>query len=155
MLPCLYYSPKANQATKKILSLNDTNLMIRLLWICQAKWQTWYNLMENTNLSVLAPFCMYLRTLRVMPCLTISSPMQSKPKGLKGSTRWSLSTLTFPRKLAWSSSTENYQINTACYARSRGLHKSQNICNCCHFNKDGTPINKNGDASRPQPKDKG
>ena len=49
MLPCLYYRPKANQATKKTSPLNDTNLMTHLLCMCLAKWQTQYDLTENTT----------------------------------------------------------------------------------------------------------
>eukprot|EP00804_Cyclotella_cryptica_P007456 CCRYP_002652-RA/>CCRYP_002652-RA protein AED:0.46 eAED:1.00 QI:0/-1/0/1/-1/1/1/0/155 len=48
-LPCLYYSPKANQATKKVLPLDDANLATHLLRMCLAKWQTQYNLTENTT----------------------------------------------------------------------------------------------------------
>eukprot|EP00804_Cyclotella_cryptica_P007465 CCRYP_002661-RA/>CCRYP_002661-RA protein AED:0.40 eAED:1.00 QI:0/-1/0/1/-1/1/1/0/374 len=48
-LPCLYYSPKANQATKKVLPLDDADLATRLLRMCPAKWQTQYDLTENTT----------------------------------------------------------------------------------------------------------
>eukprot|EP00804_Cyclotella_cryptica_P003882 CCRYP_015754-RA/>CCRYP_015754-RA protein AED:0.44 eAED:1.00 QI:0/0/0/1/1/1/2/0/223 len=48
-LPCLYYSPKANQATKKELPLDDANLATHLLRMCPAKWQTQYDLTENTT----------------------------------------------------------------------------------------------------------
>ena len=49
MHPGLYYSPKANKATKQVLSLDDTDLATHLLCMCPAKWQTQYNLMENTT----------------------------------------------------------------------------------------------------------
>eukprot|EP00804_Cyclotella_cryptica_P012933 CCRYP_002283-RA/>CCRYP_002283-RA protein AED:0.43 eAED:0.43 QI:0/-1/0/1/-1/1/1/0/242 len=45
--PCLYYSPKANQATKKVLPLDDADLATHLLRMCPPKWQTQYNLTEN------------------------------------------------------------------------------------------------------------
>eukprot|EP00804_Cyclotella_cryptica_P005440 CCRYP_002984-RA/>CCRYP_002984-RA protein AED:0.40 eAED:1.00 QI:0/-1/0/1/-1/1/1/0/366 len=48
-LPCLFYSPKANQATKKVLPLDDTHLATHLLRMCPAKWQTQYDLTENTT----------------------------------------------------------------------------------------------------------
>ena len=48
-LPCLYYSPSANQATKKVLPLDDTDLATHLLSMCPAKWQTQYDLTENTT----------------------------------------------------------------------------------------------------------
>eukprot|EP00804_Cyclotella_cryptica_P020546 CCRYP_003388-RA/>CCRYP_003388-RA protein AED:0.04 eAED:0.06 QI:0/0/0/0.5/0/0/2/0/134 len=54
-LPCLYYSPTANQATKKVLPLDDADLATHLLHMCPAKWQTQYNLMENiTPVSTMA-----------------------------------------------------------------------------------------------------
>eukprot|EP00804_Cyclotella_cryptica_P011700 CCRYP_020713-RA/>CCRYP_020713-RA protein AED:0.12 eAED:0.73 QI:0/0/0/1/0/0/2/0/369 len=48
-LPCLYYSPKANQATKKVLPLDDADLATHLLRMCPAKWQTQNDLTENTT----------------------------------------------------------------------------------------------------------
>ena len=36
-LPCLYYSPSANQATKQVLPLNNTDLATHLLRMCPAK----------------------------------------------------------------------------------------------------------------------
>jgi len=48
-LPCLYYSPSVNQATKKVLPLHDADLAMHLLCMCPAKWQTQYNLTEKTT----------------------------------------------------------------------------------------------------------
>ena len=47
-LPYLHYSPKANQVTKKVLPLDDADLATHLLQMCPAKWQTQYDLTENT-----------------------------------------------------------------------------------------------------------
>jgi len=49
MLPCLYKSLKANQATKQVLPLDDADLVTHLLCMCPAKWQTQRNLMEITT----------------------------------------------------------------------------------------------------------
>ena len=46
-LPCLYYSPSAKQATKKVLPLDDADLTTHVLRMCPAKWQTQYNLTEK------------------------------------------------------------------------------------------------------------
>ena len=48
-LPCLYYSLKANQMAKKVLPLDDADLEVHLLRMCTTKWQTQYDLMENTT----------------------------------------------------------------------------------------------------------
>ncbi len=37
MLPCLYYSPKVNQATNKVLPLDDVDLGTHLLCMCLIK----------------------------------------------------------------------------------------------------------------------
>ena len=37
-LPCLYYSPRANQATKQVLPLDDADLAMHLLHMCPIKW---------------------------------------------------------------------------------------------------------------------
>jgi hypothetical protein len=36
-----------------------------------------------------------------------------------------------------------------------GLHKTHNTCDCHHFNKDGTPIKRNGGAGKPNLEEKG
>ena len=48
-LPCFYYSPKANQATKEVLPLDDMDLAPHLLQMCLARWQTQYDLTENST----------------------------------------------------------------------------------------------------------
>ena len=48
-LPCLFNSPKANQATKKVLPLDDADLTTHLLCMCPARWQTQYDLTENST----------------------------------------------------------------------------------------------------------
>jgi hypothetical protein len=48
-LPCLYYSPSTNQAMKKVLPWDAANIATHLLRMCPAKWQTQYNLTENTT----------------------------------------------------------------------------------------------------------
>jgi hypothetical protein len=46
-LLCLYHSPSVNRATKQVLPLDGANLAMHLLHLCQAKWQTQYNLTEK------------------------------------------------------------------------------------------------------------
>jgi hypothetical protein len=48
-LPFLLNSPKANQATKKVLPLDDADLATHLLCMCPAKWQTQYDLTKNST----------------------------------------------------------------------------------------------------------
>jgi hypothetical protein len=65
-LPCLSYSPSANQATKQVLPLDDANLSMHLLCMCLARWQTQYDLTEKTLQSTLGSSCSFLRRLRIM-----------------------------------------------------------------------------------------
>jgi hypothetical protein len=37
-LPCLYYSPSVNQATKQVLPLDNADLATHLLCMCPDKW---------------------------------------------------------------------------------------------------------------------
>ena len=55
-LPCLYYSPSMNQATKHVLPLDDTNLAMHLLRMCPVKWQTQHDLTEKTTPVNTGPF---------------------------------------------------------------------------------------------------
>jgi hypothetical protein len=48
-LPCLYYSPSTNPATKQVLPLDDANFTTHLLCMCQAKWQMQYDFTEKTT----------------------------------------------------------------------------------------------------------
>ncbi len=48
-LPCLYYSPKANQATKEVFPLDDVDLATHLLRMCPARWQTQYDLTKTST----------------------------------------------------------------------------------------------------------
>eukprot|EP00804_Cyclotella_cryptica_P004891 CCRYP_004940-RA/>CCRYP_004940-RA protein AED:0.36 eAED:0.84 QI:0/0/0/1/1/1/2/0/428 len=113
-LPCLYYSPKANQATKKVLPLDDADLATHLLRMCPAKWQTQYDLTENTT-----------------PMESIDSRIPKKPK-----------------KVGW---TEKHCVLCK---KHGGPHKSHNSHDCRRYNKDGTPIKKNGGAGKPNSKER-
>eukprot|EP00804_Cyclotella_cryptica_P021098 CCRYP_020094-RA/>CCRYP_020094-RA protein AED:0.41 eAED:0.41 QI:0/-1/0/1/-1/1/1/0/108 len=48
-----------------------------------------------------------------------------------------------PKKVGW---TEKHCVLCK---KHRGPHKSHNTCDCRRYNKDGTPIKKNGDAGKP------
>jgi hypothetical protein len=48
-LPCMYYSPKVNGATKSVLLLDDSNLAMHLLCTCPQKWQRRYDLNDHST----------------------------------------------------------------------------------------------------------
>ena len=93
----LYYSPKANQATKAALPLDDKDLATHLLRMCTARWQTQYNLTKNaTPVSTMA-LLLVLENIENNADLIISPGTQTSQKGLKGNARWTQSTPGFQR----------------------------------------------------------
>ena len=94
-LPCLYYSPSANQATKQVLPLDDADLAMHLLLMCPAKWQTQYNLTEK--MTPVKTRALLLILSRIMQKWKLSPPLQLSWKGLRVNARWSLSTHTSPK----------------------------------------------------------
>ena len=72
-LPCLYYSPKANQTTNEVLPLDDADLATHLLCMCPARWQTQYDLTENTTLVSTRTLLLVLENIENKPIWTTSS----------------------------------------------------------------------------------
>jgi hypothetical protein len=99
MLPCLYYSPSANPATKQVLPLDDADLATHLLRICQAKWQTQYDLTEKATPVNTRALLLILEKIENNAEVEAKSPKTIKPKVLKESARWSLSIPAFPKSL--------------------------------------------------------
>eukprot|EP00804_Cyclotella_cryptica_P022859 CCRYP_005058-RA/>CCRYP_005058-RA protein AED:0.39 eAED:0.90 QI:0/0/0/1/0/0/2/0/459 len=115
-LPCLYYSPKANQATKKVLPLDDADLATHLLRMCPAKWQTQYDLTENTTPVSTRALLLVLENIENNAELDAKPSSMTKAKGADQSAKWSRLTLASPRSpRRWAGLT-----STVCYARSMG-----------------------------------
>eukprot|EP00804_Cyclotella_cryptica_P014293 CCRYP_020762-RA/>CCRYP_020762-RA protein AED:0.44 eAED:0.44 QI:0/-1/0/1/-1/1/1/0/127 len=53
-----------------------------------------------------------------------------------------------PTKVGWT------KKHCALCKKHGGLHKSHNTCDCRRYNKDGTPIKKNGGAGKPNSKER-
>ena len=87
MLPCLFYSPKAHHITKKILPLDDANLATHLLCICPIKWQTQYNLTENTTPVSTLALLLVIENIKIITEVDYKAQLQISHKGLKGSVR--------------------------------------------------------------------
>eukprot|EP00804_Cyclotella_cryptica_P016268 CCRYP_005734-RA/>CCRYP_005734-RA protein AED:0.39 eAED:0.81 QI:0/0/0/1/1/1/3/0/283 len=109
-LPCLFYSPKANQATKKVLPLDDADLATHLLRMCPAKWQTQYYLAENTTpVSTRA-------LLLVLENIENNAELDNKPANTTKAKRASQLTPASPRSpRRWAG-----PKSTVCYARNMG-----------------------------------
>ena len=98
MLPCLYYSPKANQAIKKVLPLEDANLATHLLCMCPAKWQTQYNLMENTTPVSTRALLLVPENIKNNADLNATPSSTSKNKGPEGKHKIELIDSHIPKK---------------------------------------------------------
>ncbi len=83
-LPCLYYSPNVNQATKEVLPLDDADLTTHLLRMCPARWQTQYNLTKNTTPVSTRALLLVLENIENNANLDNKSQNANKPKGAEG-----------------------------------------------------------------------
>eukprot|EP00804_Cyclotella_cryptica_P004160 CCRYP_014541-RA/>CCRYP_014541-RA protein AED:0.42 eAED:1.00 QI:0/0/0/1/1/1/2/0/283 len=122
-LSCLYYSPKANQDTKKVLPLDDADLATHLLRMCPAKWQTQYDLTKNTTPVSTRALLLVLENIENNTELNEKPSSTTKAKGAdhnrKMDSRWTPASPRSPRR--WAGLT-----STVCYARSMGgAQKSQ------------------------------
>eukprot|EP00804_Cyclotella_cryptica_P012800 CCRYP_010557-RA/>CCRYP_010557-RA protein AED:0.43 eAED:1.00 QI:0/0/0/1/1/1/2/0/342 len=150
-LLCLYYSPKANQATKKVLPLDDADLATHLLRMCPAKWQTQYDLTENTTPVSTRALLLVLENIENNAELDNKPANTTKAKG--ADTKRKMESMDSripkkPKKVGW---TEKHCVLCK---KHGGPHKSHNKHDCRHYNKDGTPIKKNGGAGKPGSKER-
>eukprot|EP00804_Cyclotella_cryptica_P003536 CCRYP_002154-RA/>CCRYP_002154-RA protein AED:0.39 eAED:1.00 QI:0/0/0/1/1/1/3/0/379 len=145
-LPCLYYSPKANQATKKVLPLDDADLATHLLRMCPAKWQTQYDLTENTTPVSTRALLLVLENIENNAELDNKPASTTKAKG--ADTKRKMESMDSripkkPKKVGWT------KKHCVLCKKHGGPHKSHNTRDCRRYNKDGTPIRKNWGAGKP------
>ncbi len=98
MLPCLDYSPKANQATKEVLSLDDADLATHLLRMCLARWQTQYNLTKNTTPVSTRALLLVLENIKNKAELDYKSQNPNKLKGAEGKCKMESISSRIPKK---------------------------------------------------------
>eukprot|EP00804_Cyclotella_cryptica_P027897 CCRYP_003796-RA/>CCRYP_003796-RA protein AED:0.34 eAED:1.00 QI:0/0/0/1/1/1/2/0/430 len=150
-LPCLYYSPKANQATKKILPLDDVDLATHLLCMCPAKWQTQYDLTENTTPVSTRALLLVLENTENNVELNAKPASTTNAKGADQKHKMDSMDSRIPKKPKKGGWTEKHCILCK---KHEGPHKSHNTRDCRCYNKDGTLIKKNGGAGKPHAKER-
>eukprot|EP00804_Cyclotella_cryptica_P028379 CCRYP_016425-RA/>CCRYP_016425-RA protein AED:0.39 eAED:1.00 QI:0/0/0/1/1/1/2/0/371 len=150
-LPCLYYSPKANQATKKVLPLDDADLLTHLLRMCPAKWQTQYNLTENTTPVSTTAVLLVLENVKNNAELDAKPSSMTKAKGADQKRKMESMDSRIPKKPKKVGWTDKHCVLCK---KHGGPHKSHNTHDCHRYNKDGTPIKKNGGAGKPHSKER-
>eukprot|EP00804_Cyclotella_cryptica_P015307 CCRYP_005411-RB/>CCRYP_005411-RB protein AED:0.38 eAED:1.00 QI:0/0/0/1/0/0/2/0/442 len=150
-LPCLYYNPKANQATKKVLPLDDTDLATHLLCMFPAKWQTQYNLTENTTPVSSRALLLVLENIENNAELNAKPSSTNKATGADHKRKMELIDSRIPKKPKKVGWTDKHCVLCK---KNGGPHKSHNTHDCRSYNKDGTPIKKNGGAGKPHLKER-
>eukprot|EP00804_Cyclotella_cryptica_P005361 CCRYP_017449-RA/>CCRYP_017449-RA protein AED:0.37 eAED:1.00 QI:0/0/0/1/1/1/2/0/399 len=144
-LPCLYYSPKANQATKKVLPLDDADLATHLLRMCPAKWQTQNDLTENTTPVSTRALLLVLENIENNAELDNKPANMTKAKGADTKRKMESMDSRIPKKPEKVGWTEK-QLGAM---KHGGPHKSHNTRDCRRYNNDVTPIKKNGGTGKP------
>eukprot|EP00804_Cyclotella_cryptica_P024682 CCRYP_001682-RA/>CCRYP_001682-RA protein AED:0.40 eAED:0.83 QI:0/0/0/1/1/1/2/0/439 len=150
-LPCLYYSPKANQATKKVLPLDDADLATHLLRMCPAKWQTQYDLTENTTPVSTRALLLVLENIKNNAELDAKPSSMTKAKGADQKRKMESIDSRIPKKPKKVGWTDKHCVLCK---KHGGPHKSHNTRDCRRYNNDGTPIKKNGGAGKPHSKER-
>ena len=142
-LPCLYYSPSANQATKQVLPLDDANLATHLLRMCPSKWQTQYDLTEKTTPVNTRALLLILEKIENNAEVEAKPPNAIKPKGAEGKHKMESIDSRIPKK----SKQVGFSDKHCALCKKHGRpHKSHNTCNCHKYNSNGSPIKRNGGA---------
>jgi hypothetical protein len=144
MLPCLYYSPRANPATKQVLPLDDADLATHLLRMCPSKWQTQYDLTEKTTLVNTRALLLILEKIENNAEVEAKPPTATKPKGAEGKRKMESIDSRIPKK---SKQVGFSNRHCALCKKHGGPQKLHNNHDCCKYNTNGTPVKRNGGAS--------
>ena len=142
-LPCLYYSSNANQATKLVKPLDDSDLATHLLRMCPAKWQTQYDLTEKTTPVSVRALLPILEKIENNAELDAKPPNMNKTRGAGEKRKMESSDSRIPKKQKSVTFSEKY---CALCKKHGGPHKSHNTRDCRRFNPDGTRVKKHGGA---------
>ena len=97
MLPCLFYSPKANPTAKEVLPLDDADLATHLLRMCPARWQAQYDLSKNTTPVSTRAWLLVLDNIKNNINLDYKSANPSKSKGAEGKCKMELINSWIPK----------------------------------------------------------
>ena len=131
--------------------MDDADLAMHLLRMCPAKWQTQYDLMENTTPVSTRALLLVLENIENNAELEVKPTNANKSKGPEGKRKMESIDSRIPKKpkkVTWS------KKHCVLCKKHGGPHKSHNTRDCRRYNKDGTPIKKNGGAGKPHFKER-
>ena len=98
LLPCLFYSPSTNHATKQVLPLDDADLTTHLLCMCPAKWQTQYDLTEKMTPVNTSALLLILEKIENNTEVEAKPPSMIKAKGTEGKCKMESFDSRIPKK---------------------------------------------------------
>ena len=126
-LPCLYYSPSMNHATKQVLPLDDADLATHLLRMCPAKWQTQYDLTEKTTPVNTRALLLILEKIENNAELETKPSSTITPKGAEGKCKMESIDSRIPQKSKQVGFSDNH---CAPCKKHGGPHKLHNTRDC-------------------------
>ena len=97
-LPCLFNSLNANQATRNVLPLDDADLATHLLCMCPAKWQTQYDLTENSTPVSIRALLLVLENIENNVELDVKPASTIKAKGAEQKCKMEPEDSSIPKK---------------------------------------------------------
>jgi len=128
---------------KQVLSLDDIDLVMHLLRMCPAKWQTQYDLTENMTPVNTRALLLILEKIENKAEVEAKPPSVIKSKGAEGKRKMESIDPRIPKK---SKQVGFSDKQCALCKKHGGPYKSHNTLDCRKFNPDGTPIKRNGSA---------
>jgi hypothetical protein len=135
----------------KVLPLDDANLATHLLQMCPAKWQTQYDLTENSTPISTRALLLVLENIENYVELNAKPASMTKAKGAEQKRKIESEDSRIPKKPKKVGWTEKHCMLCK---KHGGAHKTHNTRDCRHYNKDGTPIKKHGSAGKPHSKER-
>jgi hypothetical protein len=113
--------------------------------MCPAKWQTQYDLTENTTPVNTRACLLVLKNIENYSKLDAKPSSMTKMKGTDGKRKMELMDSCIPKKLMKVGWTKKHWVLCKKHGRPHTSHKHD----CHHFNKDCIPITKNGGQVSP------
>jgi len=88
-----------NQAANQVLSLEDADLAMHVLWMCLAKWQTQYDLTEKMTPVNTRALLLILEKIENNAEVEAEPPSMIKSKGAEGKCRMESMDSRIPKSL--------------------------------------------------------
>eukprot|EP00804_Cyclotella_cryptica_P022246 CCRYP_017937-RA/>CCRYP_017937-RA protein AED:0.57 eAED:1.00 QI:0/0/0/1/1/1/2/0/259 len=146
-----YITNTLKKPNKKVLPLDDANLATPLLRMCPAKWQTQNDLMENTTPVSTRALLLVLENIENNVELNVKPSSTTEAKGVDQKCKMESMDSRIPKKpkkVGWT------KKHCVLCKKHGGRRKSHDMCDCHRYNKDNTPIKKNGGAVKPHSKER-